>query len=614
MAFHWSWQQPRKAVGRMGTGETDPVSPLNSWLDAYHADEEKNAEAFRSSPLATRIDRALDADEQNSRQIVLAEAERRKPRSETEDAIAELRLLPSYLRDPLIRHLSFLRKKQESERRKGKKAHQADRYVRGKLRRILERIRLIDNRFCTYDYQFIAARERLDELLYLPQLNKRQVQTLATLTAGAFSGEFDRLCTGYGDDITLNDMLAVYQKLAHMALKLGITPPYWDALRTDAYRRKEPDLEKLPGAFLRLACADWWNNKLWDLRRVWREEQLRAASLVSVKTSSYISREALADFREQRERMRNFLKSWELENEDGFSVSLEDVYYSGISNPINRRNEMMATCKGLELIAEARGDAAFFLTVTAPSRYHATTQDGNPNPKWRGTTVRDSSDYMVYTFFAAVRKLLNKAELRWYGVRTVEPHHDGTVHWHMLVFAHPNDAQQIIDIVRNVAIHEDRHELGSDISPRFKCEPIDPKIGTPTSYIATYIGKNLDGSAMKGNDPKTGKPYIDNESGLLMAESVERAVGWAGLHRVRQFQFFGIPSRQVWRELRRLACQMARNPDGPQRLTRPDMDEVLAAADAGCFASYIMKQGGVLITMNNSPQNGGSLPDGWGLR
>lgn len=26
-----------------------------------------------------------------------------------------------------------------------------------------------------------------------------------------------------------------------------------------------------------------------------------------------------------------------------------------------------------------------------------------------------------------------------------------------------------------------------------------------------------------------------------MTESVERAIGWARLHRVRQFQFFGIP-------------------------------------------------------------------------
>ncbi|HAX1815542.1 TPA: replication endonuclease, partial [Escherichia coli] len=249
----------------------------------------------------------------------------------------------------------------------------------------------------------------------------------------------------------------------------------------------------------------------------------------------------------------------------------------------------------LELLAEARGDRAVFLTVTCPSKYHATTENGHPNPKWNGATMRDSSDYLVNTFFAAVRKKLNRDGLRWYGIRTVEPHHDGTVHWHMMVFAHPDEIETIVSHVCDIAIQEDRHELGDDITPRFKAEYVDGSKGTPTSYIATYIGKNLDSRAVDGIDPKTGKPRVDHETGKSMAESVERAIGWARLHRVRQFQFFGIPSRQVWRELRRLASQMARNPEGPQRLKDDAMDAVLAAADAGCFATYIEKQGGVLV-------------------
>ncbi|EPT7377326.1 replication endonuclease, partial [Escherichia coli] len=284
-----------------------------------------------------------------------------------------------------------------------------------------------------------------------------------------------------------------------------------------------------------------------------------------------------------------------LENKDGFTIDLETVYYAGVSNPVHRKAEMMATMKGLELLAEARGDRAVFLTVTCPSKYHATTENGHPNPKWNGATMRDSSDYLVNTFFAAVRKKLNRDGLRWYGIRTVEPHHDGTVHWHMMVFAHPEEIDSIVAITRDIAIQEDRHELGNDITPRFKAEYVDGSKGTPTSYIATYIGKNLDSRAVDGIDPKTGKPRVDHETGKSMAESVERAIGWARLHRVRQFQFFGIPSRQVWRELRRLASQMARNPEGPQRLKDDAMDAVLAAADAGCFATYIEKQGGVLV-------------------
>lgn len=59
----------------------------------------------------------------------------------------------------------------------------------------------------------------------------------------------------------------------------------------------------------------------------------------------------------------------------------------------------------------------------------------------------------------------------------------------MMVFAHPEEIDSIVAITRDIAIQEDRHELGNDITPRFKVEYVDGSKGTPTSYIATYIGK-----------------------------------------------------------------------------------------------------------------------------
>ena len=591
------WQQPRHAVGREGTGIPAPESALSSWLDAYRVENERRQEmadaAFSATPLGNLINKSLDAQEKQDKTITLAGDARKQARGAVDEAMASLRLLPSYLRDPLIRHLSFLRKKQEADRQKGKKSWQAERYARGNLRKIFERLERTDHRWLTQGYRSLAGRERLDDLLYLPQLNKHQIQTLATMTAAMFSSTFEKLCDGFGatdGELTMDVTLKAYQMLARMALHLHAMPPHYEALN-----KSDPDTELLPGAILRLTCAEWWKRKLWLLRCEWREEQLRAACLVSRKTSPYLSQDALSEFRAQREKTRDFLKSFMLKNEDGFTIDLETVYYAGVSNPVHRKAEMMATMKGLELLAEARGDRAVFLTVTCPSKYHATTENGHPNPKWNGATMRDSSDYLVNTFFAAVRKKLNRDGLRWYGIRTVEPHHDGTVHWHMMVFAHPDKIETIVSHVCDIAIQEDRHELGDDITPRFKAEYVDGSKGTPTSYIATYIGKNLDSRAVDGIDPKTGKPRVDHETGKSMAESVERAIGWARLHRVRQFQFFGIPSRQVWRELRRLASQMARNPEGPQRLKDDAMDAVLAAADAGCFATYIEKQGGVLV-------------------
>lgn len=608
--YPWPWNAPRPAIGpaNFAIEPSHRKTPLEETLALYAKEKEerekreakaKQQREQRKRP-ASRQERLAEAACECFRQrdlllpkIRAAHAAARKDPDSAQ--LTELTALPGYLRPPLLQHLKRLQQKQKAAEVSGMHSRPASRWLHGKLTVLLRRIEQTNSRFLTSKYQITAVRERLDELLQLPQLTKRRIQTLATLTAGAFSGEFDRQYTHPDSKQNPMQALAIYQRLAHMALSLHITPPHWEALRLDKDRRKGVDLEKLPGALARLMCADWWQHKLWRLRCRWREEQLRAAGQVSRQTSPYLSQDALSAFREQRRRLRDFLKSHELVNEDGFTIDLEDVYYASASSPTHRRFEMMATMKGLELIAEARGDIPTFITVTCPSRFHATTNDGHPNPKWDGSTIRDSSNYLVNHFFAAVRKKLKRKGLFWYGIRVAEPHHDGTVHWHMMMFTRPEDREAIEEIVRDIAIQDDREELGDDITPRFKSEIITAEKGSPTGYIATYIGKNIDRGAVKGDDPKTGKPRKDNESGKDMAETVENAIGWAGLHGVRQFQFFGIPSRQVWRELRRLACQMTRQKDGPQRLPDPAMDNVLACADAGDFAAYIMAQGGVLI-------------------
>ncbi|EJC0147750.1 TPA: replication endonuclease [Escherichia coli] len=569
--------------------------------------DEETVAFLTTTDKGKQINSHLHRDEERQIRLdKLARHRRENPPTEVSEAIAELRTLPSFLASVLIRDLARLNRKQQSARSEGVKnnsAYVADNFVRRGLRARLKRIERVNDRFATPAFKTTVVRHRLEELLTLPQLTRDEIQRIATLTAQAFAAEFERICdevlerTGKDNDSPVIWLLA-YQKVARTALILGVVPPYWPELEIRHNRRTPPDPERVPGAVLRITCATWWNNQLRHVADLWREELLRAAGRVSRKQSPYISHESLLEFREKRQRTRDFLKSWDIENEDGERLSLEDVYWAGLGNPRNRRNEMMVCVRGMEMVAELRADVAFFITVTTPSRFHSVNENGSLNPKYNGATVRDASDYLVYDFFAAVRKKIKKEGLGWYGVRTAEPHHDGTPHWHMLVFTSPENAERIIEIMREAAIKSDRHELGDDISPRFKCEKIDPEKGTPASYIATYIGKNLDASAFHNNDPKTGKPYVDEESGKTMAETVENAIAWASLHRIRQFQFFGIPPRQVWRELRRLASQMERNPASPKHLDHDDIDAIMAAADVGCFATYIMKQGGVLIPRN----------------
>ncbi|MEF4867967.1 DNZ54_00345 family protein [Escherichia coli] len=68
--------------------------------------------------------------------------------------------------------------------------------------------------------------------------------------------------------------------------------------------------------------------------------------------------------------------------------------------------------------------------------------------------LRQSSDYLV-GMFAAFRKAMHKAGLRWYGVRVAEPHHDGTVHWHLLCFMRKKDRRAITALLRKFATRKE---------------------------------------------------------------------------------------------------------------------------------------------------------------
>ncbi|MEX9436264.1 replication endonuclease, partial [Escherichia coli] len=307
--FAWSWNEPRPAIDparfteRRQETETDLQRAIRYYLEAdKRAQEEQEAKEeafFAQSAMGKKLMASLEEAGQREK---LTQSIISKRRATEQDpvarAFATLKALPVYLREPLSRHLSFLRKKQEADRQKGKKSWQAERYVRGTLRKIFERLERTDSRWLTPGYRALAGRERLDDLLYLPQLNKRQIQTLATMTAAMFSSTFEKLCDGFGatdGELTMDVTLKAYQMLARMALHLHAMPPHYDVLTTDKDRRNEPDTELLPGAILRLTCADWWKRKLWLLRCEWREEQLRAACLVSRKTSPYLSQDALSE-------------------------------------------------------------------------------------------------------------------------------------------------------------------------------------------------------------------------------------------------------------------------------------------------------------------------------
>lgn len=593
----FSWNAPKKAVNPyLDPAEVAPVSALSNLITLYAADNQQ--EQLRHEALSDEVweryffnesrdpvQREMEQDQLISRARMVREQQRFNP-----DLVilANVSAEPAHVSKPLLERIKFF---QGLGRPKA-----YSRYLRETIRPCLERLERVRESQVSASFRFMASHEGLEGLLVLPEMNQEQVKRLSTLVAAHMSLCLDAACSDLfvTDDVKPEQIRQSWEKVAAEAMRLDVIPPAFEQLRRKKRRRKPVPYDLIPGSLARMLCADWWDRKLWQMRCEWREEQLRAVCLVNRKASPYVSYEAVIHKREQRRKSLEFFQSHELVNADGDTLDMEDVVNASSSNPAHRRNEMMACVKGLELIAEMRGDCAVFYTITCPSRFHATLNNGRPNPKWTSETVRQSSDYLVNTF-AAFRKAMHKAGLRWYGVRVAEPHHDGTVHWHLLCFMRKKDRRTLTALLRKFAIREDRAELGNNTGPRFKSELINPRKGTPTSYIAKYISKNIDGRGLAKE--------ISKETGKSLRDSAEHVSAWASLHRVQQFRFFGIPGRQAYRELRLLAGQAARaqgdKKAGAPVLENARLDAVLAAADVGCFATYIMKQGGVLVPRKN---------------
>ncbi|TXH15969.1 MAG: replication endonuclease [Hyphomicrobiaceae bacterium] len=331
-----------------------------------------------------------------------------------------------------------------------------------------------------------------------------------------------------------------------------------------------------------LQSAPWWTRQL---RRLWvrsSENAIRRATWVHRKADPYVSSDALRAIRTRQARCREFLDaSCIVDTATGETLDLFPIAEKSLSNPAIRRAELMTKVRGLEAIAIRDGHVGLFFTLTAPSAFHATKRDATPNPLYNGTSVTEAQAWLRRQWGRA-RAKLDRAGVLYYGVRVCEPHHDGTPHWHLLLFAPASSADTLCAVLRGYWLAEYGHERGAS-EHRFKVERIDfarkgrdGRRSGAIGYIAKYIAKNVDGFAVGDPDP-------DEQTGLPPSDSAERAIAWARTHGLRQFQFIGTPPAGLWRELRRL-----REP-----VEVAEVEAVRVPADAGDYAAFVDAFGGI---------------------
>lgn len=369
----------------------------------------------------------------------------------------------------------------------------------------------------------------------------------------------------------------LYQLAAAITHEFRQTPPLWEKITTRLFAPEEAT-----PAIMRMQAETWWKGRLRRIAAAWREHLQIALAQVSKTRSPYASRTTIAEWREQKRRTRDFLQSMDLEDEEGNRISLIDKHDGSVANPAIRRCELMTRIRGFENICHEMGYVGEFCTLTAPARYHATLSSGQHNPKWRGASPAETQRYLCQ-LWQKVRARLHREQIRLFGIRVAEPHHDGTPHWHLLLFMRPQQAAQVRQILTEYACQQGSDELNSEKArrARFHTTAIDPHKGSATGYIAKYIAKNIDGYALDGER--------DHESGENLRDCAAAVSAWANRWHIRQFQFIGGAPVTVWRELRRLT----------ESRELHQMSETLvearAAADRGDWAAYVNAQGGPFV-------------------
>ncbi|MDU4186963.1 MAG: replication endonuclease [Aeromonas sp.] len=376
--------------------------------------------------------------------------------------------------------------------------------------------------------------------------------------------------------------------------------------RMPDFKTKEARDNWILGVMVRLLSAKWWERRI---NRCWDRLQEHIAILlgkVRKGVSAYVSNATMKVVRERKRAMMRWLAESEVMNEQhDLVVSMKDCWEASNANPVNRRAEMMTRMRGFEDYAEEQGHVGVFFTWTAPSRFHTwkTGRNGKTieNDKYQGATPRETCAYLGQLWSRA-RSYLKRWGMPIYGFRVCEPHHDGTPHWHMLLFMRKCDRNGVIDTLQRYALTDDRQELErnnlgipfTDFTPRFDWKEIDPSKGDATGYIAAYIAKNIDGEHVDG----------DEEAGTKADQGAQHACAWASWWGIRTFQQIGGAPVGVWRELRRIS-NAKKHGDlvGPPKpvLQDPRFEAARYAADNGIFRCYLEAMGGALSTRAEHP-------------
>lgn len=383
------------------------------------------------------------------------------------------------------------------------------------------RLNLSDYEICTWAKQLAAqVDEFMDgcELARFSLAERGQALTMMLRTTGA---------------LTIEDLVGLFK------FKDGDTPQDKD--------------RKVDAAIKRSSDDSWWRRKLRRLvARVVEAGAIRLG-MVNMAKGRYISHGGLVRRQAQIKRNTEALQRSLYRNEAGQVYTLAELAALSTANPLVRGGELMTRIRGAEEYADSHGHVGLFITLTLPSKFHPVTIRAGKtrhNKKYKGATPRDGQEWLRDTW-AKARAKLARLGVKIYGLRVAEPHHDGTPHWHALLWTESQaDAITLEATLHHYWLAEDGQERGAQDN-RVCIKHMDR--GGAAGYVAKYIAKSVGHVALTDHQDLVNGDQIKMEFGEETSQGHQRVDAWAACWGIRQFQTIGMPSVTAWRELRRVS-------------------------------------------------------------
>ena len=246
--------------------------------------------------------------------------------------------------------------------------------------------------------------------------------------------------------------------------------------------------KSLKGDIARYCCNRWWNRKLSVIHKRNFEHIAQFLGQVNKQRNIYLSEYALNKIQQKKKSRNTFLETLLAINEQGDQHELVDFVESSLSCATNKISELLMRMVGTAQYAENKAYDAHLVTFLCPIEMKSSFDYGEMNDEYIKNSTLEAHKYLMKSW-KNTRSALDKKEKDYFGFRVVEPCHDGSPHWHLLIYTSPQKSKFILEFLK------ERMEKGYKFkNKKLQCSvQLEPIPNNDVAKVIKYLTKGIEG-------------------------------------------------------------------------------------------------------------------------